>query len=107
DAITDKEMRKDCFFAQMTLLIQKKLDIDTLALMYPEMDTIQVKVTVFSNATLRFEPQLPANANYNMAQIDSLIKNRLVNFPPVVPAQKEGVPVTTQFMLPVVLNVQK
>lgn len=107
DAITDKEMRKDCFFAQMTLLIQKKLDIDTLALMYPEVDTIQVKVTVFSNATLRFEPQLPPNPNYNMAQIDSLIKKRLVNFPPVVPAQKEGVPVTTQFVLPVILSVQK
>lgn len=106
DAIMDKEMRKDCFFAQMTLLIQNKLDIDTLALLYPEMDTIQVKVTVFSNASLRFEPQLPKEANYNMAKIDSLIKVRLVNFPAVEPAQKEGVPVTTQFILPVILDVK-
>lgn len=107
DAIMDKEMKRDCFFAQMALLIQQKLDIDTLALMYPEMDTIQVKVTVFSNATLRFEPQLPQEANYSMAKVDSLIKARLVNFPAVVPAQKEGVPVTTQFLLPVILDVKK
>lgn len=107
DAIMDKEMKRDCFFAQMALLIQQKLDIDTLALMYPEMDTIQVKVTVFSNATLRFEPQLPQEANYSMAKVDSLIKARLINFPAVVPAQKEGVPVTTQFLLPVILDVKK
>jgi hypothetical protein len=106
DAIMDKEMRKDCFFAQMALLIQKKLDIDTLALLYPEMDTIDVKVTVFSNATLRFEPQMPAEQNYNMAKIDSIIKARLINFPAIEPAQKEGVPVTTQFILPVILDVE-
>lgn len=107
DAIMDKELKKDCFFAQMTQLIQQKLDIDTIALMYPDVDSINVKVTVFSNATLRFEPQMPPNANYNMSEIDSIIKARLVNFPPVVPAQKEGVPVTTQFILPVILDVQK
>jgi hypothetical protein len=107
DAIMDKEMKKDCFFAQMALLIQQKLDIDTLALMYPEMDTIQVKVTVFSNASLRFEPQLPQEANYSMAKVDSIIKARLVNFPAIVPAQKEGVPVTTQFILPVILDVKQ
>jgi hypothetical protein len=107
DAIMDKEMKKDCFFAQMTLLIQQKLDIDTLALLYPEMDTIDVKVTVFSNAALRFEPQMPTEQNYNMAKIDSIIKTRLVNFPAIEPAQKEGVPVTTQFILPVILDVKK
>ncbi len=107
DAIMDKELKKDCFFAQMTTLIQQKLDIDTIALMYPDVDSINVKVTVFSNATLRFEPQMPPNANYNMSEIDSIIKARLVNFPAVVPAQKEGVPVTTQFILPVILDVQK
>ena len=107
DAIMDKELKKDCFFAQMTQLIQQKLDVDTIALMYPDVDSINVKVTVFSNATLRFEPQMPPNANYNMSEIDSIIKARLVNFPKVVPAQKEGVPVTTQFILPVILDVQK
>lgn len=107
DAVMDKEMKKDCFFAQMTLLIQQKLDMDTIALLYPEMDTINVKVTVFSNATLRFEPQIPIEHNYNMAKIDSLIKARLVNFPPVEPAQKEGVPVTSQFILPVIIKVEK
>jgi hypothetical protein len=108
DAIIDKELKKECFFSSLTSLIQQKLDIDTIAMLYPEMDTIDVKVTVFSNATLKFEPQMPEDTViYNKARIDSIIKARLVDFPKIEPAQKEGVPVTTQFILPVILDVKQ
>jgi len=108
DAIIEKEMKKECFFAQMVLLIQQKLDLDTIGLLYPEMDTIQFKVTVFSNATLKFEPQIPADgADFTRIKVDSIIRARLVDFPKIEPAQKEGVPVTTQFILPVILDVRK
>lgn len=107
DAITEKELKKDCFFSTMTLLIQEKLNVDTIALLYPEIDTIEVKVTVFSNATLKFEPQVPKDSvSYNRVEIDSIIKARLVDFPAIEPAQKAGVPVTTQFILPVILDVK-
>jgi len=107
EAILDKEQKKQCFFSSMTRLVQERLDIDTLAILYPEADTIQVKVTVFPDATLQFEPQFPADSvAYNKIKIDSILKARLSDFPPVEPAQKEGVPVKTQFILPVILNVQ-
>src|SRR5690606_8944771 len=62
DAILDKEMKRECFFTTMARLVQEKLDIDTIALMYPEMDTIEVKVTVHPDATLTFEPQMPRDS---------------------------------------------
>jgi hypothetical protein len=106
DAITDKEMRKECFFSSMTQLIQTKLNTDTLAILYPEIDTIHVRVTIFPDATLQFEPQLPKDSTtYNKVKIDSLLRSRLSDFPKVEPAQKEGVPVKTQFILPVIINV--
>lgn len=107
NAILDKELKKECFFEQMARLVQEKLDIDTIAMLYPEVDTIQVKVTVFSDATLKFEPEMPQDSvSYNKTRIDSILKARLVDFPKVEPAQKEGVPVTTQFILPVILDVK-
>lgn len=106
DALTDKEMKKECFFSSMTQLIQTKLNTDTLAVLYPEIDTINVRVTIFPDATLQFEPQLPKDSTaYNKVKIDSLLRARLQNFPKVEPAQKEGVPVKTQFILPVIINV--
>ena len=107
DVITDKSLKKECFFSAMTRLIQQKLDNDTIAMLYPEIDTIQVKVTVFPDATLQFEPQIPQDSvAYNVVKIDSIIKARLVDFPKIEPAQKEGVPVKSQFIVPVILDVK-
>lgn len=107
DSVTDKEQKKQCFFEYLTQLIQMKLSADTLAVRYPQLDTIEVKVTVLPNATLEFEPQLSDSLSYNRATIDSIIKTRLVDFPEIHPALKRGIPVKTQFVLPVILDVQK
>lgn len=107
DAITDKNLRKECFFSTLTRLVQEKLGTDTVALLSPQIDTINLKVTVLADASLKFEPQFPADSTLNTSQIDSILKVKLVDFPQVEPAQKEGVPVTSQFILPVILDVQQ
>ncbi|HAH55380.1 MAG TPA: hypothetical protein DCM02_08900 [Flavobacterium sp.] len=107
DTIENKVQRQQCFFEVMTQLIQEKLSIDTLSILYPELDTIEVKVTVFPNATIQFEPQFPKDTvAYNKTKIDSILKVRLVDFPKVIPAIKRGIPVKTQFILPVILKVE-
>lgn len=104
---TDKKQQQQCFFERLTQLIQEKLSVDTLAVLYPELDTIEVKVTVFPNATLKFEPQFPKDSvAYDTIKIDSILKTRLVNFPKINPAIKRGIPVKTQFILPVILKVK-
>ncbi len=106
DVITDKNLKKECFFSAMTRLVQEKLGADTIALLYPEIDTIQVMVTVYPDATLKFEPKFPKDSvSYDTVKIDSILKARLIDFPKIEPAQKEGVPVTSQFILPVILDV--
>ena len=103
----DKKQRQQCFFEVLTQLIQEKLSIDTLSILYPELDTIEVKVTVFPNATLQFEPQFPKDSvTYDKIKIDSILKARLVGFPKINPAIKRGIPVKTQFILPVILKVE-
>ena len=71
EKIEDKKQRQQCFFEVLTQLIQEKLSVDTLSVLYPELDTI-----------------------------------RLVDFPKINPAIKRGIPVKTQFILPVILKVE-
>lgn len=107
DKIEDKKQRQQCFFEVLTQLIQEKLCNDTLAMLYPELDTIEVKVTIFPNATMKFEPQFPKDSvAYDTVKIDSILKARLVDFPKINPAIKRGLPVKTQFILPVILKVE-
>lgn len=107
EKITNKQQQKQCFFDRLTQLIQEKLSVDTLAVLYPELDTIEVKVTVFPNATMKFEPQFPKDSvAYDTIKIDSILRARLVDFPRVNPAIKRGIPVKTQFILPVIIKVE-
>lgn len=108
DPILDKEQRKACFFDAMAKLIQEKLDTDTISILYPEHDTINVLVTVYPDSTLEFDPRFENDSvRYDTVAIDSLLKDKLTNFPAVEPAQKEGIPVKSKFILPVVLRVQQ
>ena len=107
DMIDNKKQRQECFFDVLSRLIQEKLSSDTLSLLIPKLDTIEVKVTIFPNATMQFEPQFLADSVvYDRTKIDSILKVRLVDFPKINPAIKHGIPVKTQFILPLILKVE-
>jgi hypothetical protein len=100
EKIADKKLRQQCFFDVMSDLIEEKLNVDTLSIMYP--------VTIFPNATMKFEPQFPKDSvAYDTIKIDSILHARLVDFPKVNPAIKRGIPVKTQFILPVILKAKE
>ena len=107
EKLTDATQRKQCFFEFLTTTIQQKLAVDTLSTLFPKLDTIEVKVTVFPNSTMDFEPQFPKDSvAYDTIKIDSILRIRLVNFPKVNPAIKRGIPVKTKFVLPVIIKTE-
>ncbi|MEO0039051.1 MAG: hypothetical protein RIQ59_2262 [Bacteroidota bacterium] len=107
EKLTDPAQRKQCFFEFMQSTIQQKLSIDTLKILFPKLDTIEVKVTINSDACLQFEPQFPSDTiAYDTIKIDSILKIKLVDFPKVNPAIKRGIPVKTQFILPVIIKTE-
>ncbi|GAA3763743.1 hypothetical protein [Flavobacterium ginsengiterrae] len=107
ETITDKKERQKCFFDVMAQLIQEKLNVDSLSIIYPDLDTIQVKVTIFPNSKMKFEPEFQKDSvAYDTIRIDSILHARLVDFPKVNPAIKRGLPVKTQFILPVIIKAK-
>jgi hypothetical protein len=108
DQLTDSKLRKQCFFEFLASTIQQKLSVDTLSILYPELDTIEVRVTVNPDASMQFEPQFPKDTvAYDTIKIDSILRVKLVDFPKVNPAIKRGIPVKTQFVLPVIIKTEK
>ncbi len=108
EKLTDPKQRKQCFFEFMASTIQQKLSIDTLKILFPKLDTIEVKVTVNPDATMQFEPQFPKDTvAYDTIKIYSILKLKLIDFPKVNPAIKRGIPVKTQFILPVIIKSEK
>ena len=109
DTIKDEVVKKQCFFDYLSQTIQERIGIDTFRVEYPEIDTINVKITVNPDSSLQFETQYP-NDSIPLAdktKIDSILSSRLSDFPKVEPAIKRGVKVKTQFVLPVIIKMEK
>ncbi|RXR35491.1 hypothetical protein EQG68_00930 [Flavobacterium piscinae] len=105
DSILDKELKKECFFRYLTEVIHQKIAPDSLLTNAKVLDTIEVRITVFPDSKITFEPLFPSDSlTYDKQKTDSIIKARLTDFPKIEPAQKEGIPVKTQFILPVILK---
>lgn len=105
DSILDKELQKECFFNYLSQIIHQKIASDSLKKNAKILDTIEVKVTVYHDSKITFEPLFPSDSlAYDKQKTDSIIRARLTDFPKIEPAQKEGIPVTTQFILPVILK---
>lgn len=108
ESINDQEAQKQCFFDYLTQLIQQRISIDTLHILYPEIDTISVKVTIQPDATVAFETLKPEETvSYDIEVIDSIFQNRLIDFPKIEPAIKRGIKVKSQFILPVIIKVEE
>ena len=105
DSINDKISRKQCFFDFVTNNIQEKLIQDSIKILFPKIDTIPMKITVFADAKMQFEPNLTKyNMVYDAIKLDSILQVKLLYFPAVEPAIKRGIKVKSQFVLPIILK---
>ena len=105
DKLVDKAQRKQCFFEFMTKTIQQKLNADSIKIVHPKSDTIQVIVTVLTNATGQFKSRFAKDSLlFSEQKLDSILKIKLNDFPKINPAIKQGIAVKSKFILPVILN---
>jgi hypothetical protein len=101
DSVTNDILKKQCFFEFLSTTIKQKLNTDTpFKFLYPKIDSITIKVTVLPDATVQFEPQFPADSLTDVTKRDSIFQSKLLDFPPINPGKKRGIPVKTQFILP-------
>ncbi len=104
DSLNEEANQQSCFFETLSFQLHSKLKDDSIAKLFPQLDSIQVKVTISSNSNLNFEPIISDSIAYNKPQLDSLFQLRLTDFPKINPAIKRGVPVNSTFEIPVVLQ---
>lgn len=106
DTIFNRKSREACFFEKLAENIQNRLELDTLQLLYPEIDTLQIKVTIFPDSKVLFEThKLSKDSRYDLAKLDSMIQSKLVDFPALYPGIKRGIKVKTQLVVPVIVNI--
>lgn len=108
DTLKNAEIKRQCFFDYIAQTIQERIGLDTFRFEYPEIDTINVKVTINPDSSLQFETQYLNDSipTVEKRKIDSILTSRLADFPKVEPAIKRGIKVKSQFVLPVIIKME-
>lgn len=106
DSITVKEESKLCF--QNTLLshVNQFLEVQNILVTEDVNDTIRLKLIINNKGLLEIENiTIKAETQFQIPQIDSLLRQSLKGVPKIYPAIKRGQQVTTAFELPVIVMI--
>ena len=104
----EKEAQKNCFFQMLTDEIYTRLAINNLSVTKKIHDTIQVSLQIDTLGIIKIDA-IKKNqfTSDQLPQLDSLIYESIRNLPKAFPAYKRGFPVTTKFVLPIILDVEE
>ncbi|MBO6880961.1 hypothetical protein [Winogradskyella sp.] len=107
DSITAKEESRACF--QNTLLshVNQYLADQNIVVSDDVNDTIRLKLVIDNKGLLEVDSMvIKPETQFQIPEIDSLLRQSLTNIPKIYPAIKRGQQVTTAFELPVIVKIE-
>ncbi len=101
--LLSKEEQKQCFYTEITKqihpLLQKSFKVKTTI-----NDTIFIQLTIDNKGKIQLKD---IQKNKYIPQFDSIVKSQLKQLKNIQPATKRGIPITTEFTLPIIVNTGK
>ena len=103
--ITNRILQKDCFYNKITSRIKNTLDNNFLTFSNDIQETVLVIINVNANGkTSVTSINLSDKIKENIPKLDSLIRVSVNKLPVLQPAIKTGIPVASEFTLPIMIN---
>jgi hypothetical protein len=106
DSITKKEDSKLCFQNTLVESVNRFLEGQKLVVVGDVNDTIKLRLIIDNKGLLEINQiDLNPETEYQIPEIDSLLRQSLKEIPKIYPAIKRGQQVTTVFELPVIVKI--
>jgi len=106
--LESRAKQKECFYFQLSNKIKSSLIKNSFQLPNTIQDTVLVKIQVNSKGNISVSSIfLSDEIKENIPVLDSLIKHSVSQIQQMQPAIKSGIPITSEFTLPIVINSQE
>lgn len=105
DEVLDKPEQKDCFINTISSHLYKNISREDMIAVREVYDTVKVRFEISSSGRLSIlEIEMDTLLQKEFPDLEMLIFNSVDSLQPVAPAYKRGIPVKTQFILPVIVQ---
>lgn len=106
DSITIKEDSKTCFQNTLVQSVNNFLETQNLVVASDVSDTIRLRLIIDHKGFLIIDNiNLNPETEYQIPEIDSLLRQSFKEIPKIYPAIKRGQQVTTVFELPIIVQI--
>ena len=105
ESILDKPEQKDCFIRTINSHLYQAVNHQDLIAIREVYDTVKVKFEIGSSGRLSImEIEMDSLLKNDFPDLETLLYRSIDSLQPLAPAYKRGIPVKTQFILPVVVQ---
>jgi hypothetical protein len=107
ESITTKDEKLKCFTGKLSKLYQEALNSQKLAIGDALSDTVKVTIVINTEGNLSVKSVEASSATQELLpNLEELLKSKTTEFEPAIPAKKNQVNVTTEYVLPLVIDVK-
>jgi len=103
EEMSSRKLQKECFYKLLSKQIEVSLSNKNISFSKSLIDTIQVRINVSSKGIISVK-SLNISNNLDYTELRNAIIQSIDSLPQIQPAIKRGIPVTTEFVLPIVLS---
>ena len=94
----------NCFYKNMHQLIQKRLSSDTLLMEIKQKDSLVAAFTVTEKGQIQYDSIAYCAHHLDRKFMDSTIQSKLMQLPKIDSALKQGIPVASSYLVPIVVR---
>ena len=107
ESITTKDEKLKCFTGNLSKLYQEMLNSQKLAIGDALSDTVKVTLLINNEGMISVkEVEMSEKTKELLPSLGELLMSETENFPPIIPAKKNQVNVSSEFVLPLVIDVK-
>ena len=105
--IATKDEKLKCFTGNLSKLYQEMLNSQKLAIGDALSDTVKVTLLINNEGIISVkEVEMSEKTKELLPSLGELLMSETENFPPIIPAKKNQVNVSSEFVLPLVIDVK-
>ena len=107
ESITTKDEKLKCFTGNLSKLYQEMLNSQKLAIGDALSDTVKVTLLINNEGMISVkEVEMSEKTKELLPSLEDLLRSETEKFPPIIPAKKNQVNVSSEFVLPLVIDVK-
>ena len=105
--IATKDEKLKCFTGNLSKLYQEMLNSQKLAIGDVLSDTVKVTLLINNEGVISVkEVEMSEKTKELLPSLEDLLRSETEKFPPIIPAKKNQVNVSSEFVLPLVIDVK-